>query len=270
MIKRITISNPAATCVPWWSKVPWLKDKTSIEFTPGVNIILGPNGSGKSTILMAIARRLMCAQGGTQKVTRDGLEESGIGRLDGLSIEHDGSPIMFCDPNQAVGLIGGAFDDDFFTTGVTNAMFRGSAGEVTMQRGNAAMRCLTGRESFPSIEWRTCQSDAYPQRKAVLDVLGEPPENPRPTILFDEPTRSLAMIYDLGFWQHVGMQAALNGIQVIVSAHSVFCLAVPGANYIETVLGYKEQCQKALQQAADVAAAAAGFAAAEAALAKGA
>ena len=51
----------------------------------------------------------------------------------GITFEHDGHGVRHFDPSHAAGLLGGgsAFDDDFFSSGVMNAMFKGSAGQTT-------------------------------------------------------------------------------------------------------------------------------------------
>ena len=76
MISSIRISDPTATCVPWWPEVEWLKGRETLEFTPGLNILWGPNGSGKSTVLTLLARLFHCEQAGEQKYT-----QTSVGKL---------------------------------------------------------------------------------------------------------------------------------------------------------------------------------------------
>lgn len=238
MITGITITDPTNTCVKWWPEVEWLKGVTELAFKPGVNVIIGPNGSGKSTVLTALARLLMCEQGGVQKITYDAMSEAGDGKKTGLTIQHDGSPVVYCDPNKTVGLIGGGFDYDFLDEGVHNTMFKGSAGQTTVSRLNHALHLLVGREPFPAVTRKGVPKDV----QWVQDLIGTPPEKPIPTIILDEPTRCLEMKLDAGFWGNLVKHSEKNGVQILVAAHSPFCVDLPGVHYIETKKLYRLEC----------------------------
>lgn len=248
MITSLTVTDPQNTCIKWWPHVDWLKGRDKIEFQPGVNILIGPNGSGKSTVLTALARMLFCEQGGVQVITGSGIQEAGRGQRTGLSIQHDGSPVMYCDPNVAVGLVGGmaGFDDDFFSDGVQNAMFKGSAGQTTLNRMGRALTMLAGQERIPAFKTKNVWKDS-PEFAWAQGLVGQPPEKPCPTIILDEPTRCLEMRWEAGFWRNVSHLSKANGIQVLVAAHSPFCVNLPEAHYIETKTGYRQECLQAVQ-----------------------
>ena len=240
MITGITITDPNNTCVEWWPTVGWLKGVKELTFKPGVNVILGPNGSGKSTVLTALARTLMCEQGGTQKVTYEAISEVGNGKKTGLRVQHDGSPVVYSDPNKAFGLVGGmaGFDDDFFELGLQNCMYKGSAGQTTITRLNDALHFLVGLKPVPAVKWNTHNENL----QWVKDLIGQTPEKPIPTIIFDEPTRCLEMKLDAGFWANLVKHSEKTGAQVIVAAHSPFCINIPGVHYIETKKEYRLEC----------------------------
>lgn len=44
--------------------LPFLKDRPTLDFKPGLNIVFGPNGSGKSTVLRMLAESMCAFQGG--------------------------------------------------------------------------------------------------------------------------------------------------------------------------------------------------------------
>ena len=63
MIYKLLVKDPTKAALPWWNTVEWLKDRTEIEFGPGLNILFGKNGSGKSTVIKSIAKVLCCLDG---------------------------------------------------------------------------------------------------------------------------------------------------------------------------------------------------------------
>ena len=248
MLRRLEIKKPKDTCVRWFADVPWLAGRKEVVFQPGVSIVVGPNGSGKSTLLVALARMLHCEQGGVQKVTSESVanctarsrEKTLIPK--GLVLEHDGSPVMFADPNKATGLIGGlaGFDSDFFSEGVASVMFKGSFGQTTLQRLTPVLDCLAGGKAVPVVEWK-CHLHQEDVKAAIQAVLGEVPESPIPTLLLDEPTRGLDIDKEYVFWAKLNDWVKSSNVQVVVASHSMFCYNVKDAHYIETVDGFRER-----------------------------
>ncbi len=248
MIANIDIREPKNCPIAWWEKVAWLKNIERITFEPGINILFGPNGSGKSTVLKLLARMLCCEQGGYQVVTYEGIRELGSNKKDGWKLKtgvmpvYDGAPAIYFNPDDAVGLIGGmaGFDYDFGMEGVMNAMFHGSAGQTTLYRANKAMETLI-TEKWSKVQWKA-DKKRYEELNKFL-VGSYVPESVIPTAIFDEPTRSLDLLKEIGFWMNIPRLAKKHKFQLIVAAHSPFAVNVPGANYIETEPGYLQKCR---------------------------
>ena len=147
--------------------VPFFKDKKKIAFKPGLNILVGPNGSGKSTVLRMLAESTCSFQGGVSAITEHAISQGvdmmaglrlngGAGKHKdklGLKVHHDGQPVVFSDPRQAVGLDSGAFDDDFFEQGLAEvtAGRRQSHGQLALSRTSMALSVLEDKKRFPGI-----------------------------------------------------------------------------------------------------------------------
>jgi len=246
VITAIRISNPETACVPWWSEVEQLKGLKSIKFDPGLNVLVGPNGSGKSTILMALARMLHCAQGDVQVVTQTSVIDicgPGLGSkiMKGVMPVHDGLPVMHFDPSKTVGLFGGSFDWDFGMEGIQNTMAKGSAGQTTLIRFDRVGAVLLGHKEPEGVEWKHTPYKDTTKNQIEKILAGKPikGKKSRPTLLLDEPTRSLDMRYQMGVWVNIA-RAAQKRLQIIVAAHSPLALLIPGANIIEMEKGYAE------------------------------
>lgn len=247
MIRELAITDAARTCIPWWDKVAWLKGRERIEFKPGLNLVYGPNGSGKSTLFTAIARMLCCHQGGRQLVTLDALRELGVGYgkpdiLDGAKPVHDGSPVMHFDPGMAVGLVGGmaAFDWDFSDEGFRNCMFKGSAGQTTVMRLDTVVNAMH-HGKWPELAWKVKDKP-----EGLASFLAGSFDKVGPTVLLDEPSRSLDLRMELGLWKLID-RAVANGVQVIVATHSVIpILREHPGHIIETQDGFLAQVQEML------------------------
>lgn len=253
MISELVIEDLNRSCVLHAKDVPFLQSLPRLEFKPGLNILWAANGAGKSTVLKALARMLHCEQGGKSVVTRDSIDavftvphakfrsgDRSESMAMGLRPVHDGQCVLHFDPGHAVGLLAGgaAFDWDFGMTGVLNATFHGSSGETTTARISDTLRTLTGDvAAWPKIEWRV-DKKAYSQVEEYLKgtlPLGQP------TVLLDEPDRSLSMKLQAGLWINLARRFA-NNVQVIAASHSPFALRLPGAHYIELTPGYLAEC----------------------------
>lgn len=266
MIKELRVTDPSAACTPWWKEVEGLKGRDRIEFEPGLNIIWGPNGSGKSTVITALARMLHCEQGGTQLVTSTSMHNlrgsmrNGI--PDGVMPIHDGQPVVYFDPGNRVGLIGGAFDWDFGDMGLRNTAFRGSHGQTTMMRAETALVSIIKNTPPPKASWKMREPSANPpsesasdydkQRWQTLDTVrrilaGTEKDSGRFTCLLDEPDRSLDIPLQFRYWLKLAEAVLVNDVQIIAASHSVFALDLPGVNYIEFKPGYLEQCRHTLR-----------------------
>lgn len=250
MIHRLTIKDPKATPIEFWSNIPWLKSLTQLDFKPGLNIIIGPNGSGKSTLLKALAMITHCRQSGISTITQASCREL-TGRrtnkvLDGIQIESNGTPTGYFTPEEKPGLIGGmaGFDYDFLAAGVYAATFKGSSGENTMQFYVATIEKLLATKSITTKTQTTAGHDfAFTSAK---------PSPEPPTILLDEPERAISLTLQGTLWagiENIASGRAPNPAQIIVATHSPLCL-FRNANYIETKQGFLNELKAVMTQEA--------------------
>ncbi len=245
MIKSLIVKDQSACCVDWLDMVPWLLEKKEIIFSPGLNVLVGPNGSGKSTILSIMARTLCCEQGETQAVTHHSLHklrtmfEEKI--LLGVVPVHDGSPTVYLNPENKPGLIGGSFDDDFFDLGLRNALGRGSAGQLTIHQSNRLFMMAVDNK-LPKAVWMYGSPEKYVWLAEHL--AGTLPAD-RPTMLLDEPTKAVDLLTQILYWK--AMVKLSGRVQIIVASHSILCMGIPGATYIETRDGYMDEVRRAMK-----------------------
>lgn len=253
MITELQITDPTATPCLWWPKVSAFEGRNTFKFNPtGLTILWGPNGSGKSTLLKILARLTHCEQGGTPLVTevsvREFVQNVGKDRDVGVSIKTDGQPVHFLDPGAEVGIIGGSFDYDFGSLGIeTTFQQRLSAGEKVTARTN---RILTEAAKCQEVPWKVHRDRVNEVWRRWLDVSTRGLESNikdigPPTLLLDEPTRSLGIPRQAEAWRVLGAQVRF---QIIAATHSVFALNIPEATYIDVVPGYLEECRAAIRE----------------------
>lgn len=250
MIHSVAVKNAKLTPCPWWADVEGLKGRKTFRFKPGLNILWGRNGTGKSTVLTALARYFHCEQGGRSVITTTSCREicdtfahdEKNKWKTGLKVEHDGQTVFYINPGKAVGLMGGAFDDDFFQEGITNTMMKGSAGQTTLMRTQMTLDHL--KKSKGKIEDRIGENvnDLWLEIRAkVLEMLKATVDEKGPlTILLDEPDRSIDLDYARQLWDILPIVARER--QVIVATHHPFAIRLDEkpvcAHYIE--LGNKD------------------------------
>lgn len=247
MIQKLIITDPKTTPVPWADET--IREPREFVFGPGMTILWGPNACGKSTLLSIMARLTCCEQGGVSTITQTALsalrrEGKLMSRLlaDGASLVSDGSAVRYINPSNKIGLVGGAFDDDFFGHGIANAMRKGSAGQDTI----AAMHDQLApwppqpvdKVGWVNDHWQFVLDFARQQFKPGVIPVGPP------TMLLDEPETHLSLPNQVNLWESlVGIS---KKCQIIVATHSVFGLNVPGAVYMDLEPGYLEECRKAV------------------------
>jgi energy-coupling factor transporter ATP-binding protein EcfA2 len=260
VIRSLEIKDPGSTPIGWLDKVEALGKPQRFEFRPGLNVLWGRNGSGKTTIIKLLSRLLHCEQGGVPMVTEESirtlferselLAKHDMDFASAVSVDHDGQGVRHFDPSVAVGLMGGgaSFDWDFGRKGIFNAMFKGSAGQVTMFRFEELMTGIVAGK-VPAVEWKMKASmvnDFWQARLKVAETfLSGHGDKGQPTVLLDEPERSYDVNTQVGLWRF--LRATAPTTQYIVASHCFFALQIPEAHYIELSPAYLSGCVGALK-----------------------
>lgn len=239
--------------------VPFFQKHRSIAFKPGLNVLFGPNGCGKSTLLRMMALYLAAEQGGVSTLTNTWRDEvadwhTQKSTLDGIVVQHDGTPILYGNPRNAVGLFGGsaAFDDDFMMQGLANLKSTASTGYTTMHRLGAMLGTLEGTAAFPAqFDDRIGllgPSKGSTGRDAVARaLLAASIPRGQHTLLFDEPESGLGLPAQNNVFKMLFGAARKHDFQIIVATHSAFALGMPDVNYIEMAPDYMGHCENALE-----------------------
>lgn len=224
---------------------PWLQSLETIEFTPGVNVLVGPNGSGKSTILRAMAKYFHLENTDNTSASYESLNDisydvparwGGSRRVlrSGVKILHDGGPVRRLDADWRPHA--DFTDDNMIEHLDTKHMYdRRSAGETSM----FFVRQLTENRLKPAKPWRPWNHDSNEVWAQVTQFLAGNIEGPKtPVLLMDEPDRALSVAEQEAFWPEMCVLADDLKLQVIAVTHNPFALGLPGVNYIETAPDY--------------------------------
>jgi len=226
MITELTIDDPNATPVKWWPKVEAFQGKHTFTFQEkGLTVLWGPNGSGKSSLLKILARVTHCEQGGTPMITDDSMRflNDFDGWTDGVSIKTDGKPVHFLDPAAQAGLMGGgaAFDFDVGIEEGMQSLFgqQTSSGQQTTAKFNRILQSSATLEKVPSkLRGKPDPETDYGKKRIETisratrflerNIEGDGP----PTILLDEPGRSLSIPRQAELWN--GLRPVPPGYEV--------------------------------------------------------
>lgn len=266
MIRSVTVRD--ARCAPYSyiADIPALKEGTTIEFKPGINIIVGANGCGKSTLIKTIATYLLCGNGCMKTPTGynavgdavndrhlwDPTESEKL--LDGIDVAHDYNGVAFILRNSYEMENGDALRDmDSFVSAYKRRV--SSMGENTMfsiQTLFDVMFADKGVEylAFPVANLKKIMDNAgdvwkerirqllqYYKRNQVTDLT---PEDFQYTVLMDEPDRNLD-IYNLDQVADILSQDK-EMTQLIATVHNPLLIArlsqKPNVNIIEMTEGY--------------------------------
>jgi predicted ATPase len=232
-------------------KLDFFKTHKKVEFKPGLNVLFGPNGCGKSTILRMAAMTLAAEQGGVSTITTTWLNDifdfGGECKLEGIKVSHDGQPLMYGNPRNAVGLFGGgaAFDDDFFSEGIANIQSKASTGLTTMNRLNRMLAVALGKAPFPAkFDERVKGSTRH---KAAMALLKASIPVGQQTLIFDEPESGLGLPVQGNLFSILHEAAKKNNFQLIIATHSAFALGLPNCNFIEMSPDYLNNSRVALE-----------------------
>lgn len=241
-------------------EVPFFKGRRRLDFKPGLNVLVGPNGCGKSTVLKILAESMCALQGGVSAVTETAVHQgidmgrgsTGMRDKLGLKVAHDGQPVMFCDPRQTVGLLAGAFDDDFFDQGVAETLARGSHGQTALRRMGGALAIVHGKAVFPASVRRTMSASnvnsMWQEALALLDKRLVPTvPRGQASLLLDEPEANYSVQWQARLWEMLAQPVVAKRFQIIVASHSVFAMGIPHANYIDFVPGFRQDVENILR-----------------------
>ena len=266
MIKSVTIRDAGNAPYAYIADIPALKEGTTIEFKPGINIIVGANGCGKSTLIKTIATYLLCGNGCMKTPTgynsvRDAANDRHLWNplrseklLDGVDVVHDYNGVAFILRNSYEMEGDEALRDmDSFKSAYTRRV--SSMGENTMfsiQTLFDVMFADKGVEylAFPIANLKKIMDNAgdvwkerlkklllYYKRNQVTDLT---PEDFQYTVLMDEPDRNLD-IYNLDQVADILSQDK-EMTQLIATVHNPLLIArlsqKPNVNIIEMTEGY--------------------------------
>lgn len=258
MISKITINDPKDIAINWWATNKNLKDVKTITFGPDLNILWGVNGAGKSSLLKLIAKMFHAEQGRTSIITESSVSELfKLGKKSipkGAEFIHDGQGVVFFDTGHKVGLYenGGGFDWDFGKEGIEAVMRRCSAGELTTHELISLVMKMKGvkeikpiykiKKKFVNSFWKS----RIEQIEKFFTSSADFAEKSKPTLMFDEPDRSVDIPHQRDVWR--AMSIIAKDFQVIVASHSPFAVNMPGAKYIEITDGYLDKCRQVIKE----------------------
>jgi predicted ATPase len=229
MITKLTINKNALESNSEFSyvnKIPFFNLNNEFSFQPGLNILFSPNGSGKSTLLKMLSLFTASNQGGVSTITSQWIHDVFMAKkLNGISIEHDGQPVFYSNPREAVGLSHGAFDDDFFNDGIQNTLSKKSSGYTTIQRLDKSFSILSGAAKSPI----SIGSKVGANNEAYEFLKGNIPTGQQ-THIFDEPETAMAIPAQEKLFEY--FQKLSSNTQIIIATHSPFALKCK-ANFIE-------------------------------------
>lgn len=236
------------------------------EFTDGLNVLFAKNGEGKSVCLNTL--KGYCGipndTGGWTRINEPNkLGASSMknfpyvyrkftpGNSDAW-VGWDGTPTFFNDGDIKV-------DSTFFfdkdrqsADGITSSgeqfealASKPSSGQYRIQRINKVMQIIQNPPNLTVVP-----EYVFDKNSAMFEVayLASLPKNGKPTLLFDEPERALALpkqkeLFDL-------LLDLSKTFQVIIATHSPFVLFVKGANIIDINNGYADECRDIIKESA--------------------
>jgi len=257
MITELRITDRKNTPIEWWDTISELARRRVFKFKEGLNVLTGPNGSGKSSILKAIGTLTHCVQGGVPKVTQNSVRgfmppmrfRRKLPPKEGMQLVSDGQPVHFFDPDTSPGLFSGgaAFDYDFLEAGIGEIVGarKASSGQATLMRLGRILQAAKESGDVTEIpDWERYNSLwRETLGVAVRGLKGTIPKGQK-TILLDEPGRSLDLINQVTLWAVILRWS--QDTQIIVASHSPLAFGRKKSHYVETVKGYRKECEFAL------------------------
>jgi ABC-type lipoprotein export system ATPase subunit len=227
-------------------KLPAVKRANRIKFSPSLNILWGPNGCGKTSILEIIAAHTFCYSGGWTRLL-DPMELAGLGKSESIELpaalsykspgnckavlDWDRVPVFFANgKDEGMGhfILEKARDTTDGITDPMEALFQKmtprSSGERRRAKLNQIQQMLQSAPDFRKTKVATHVNQLWQGvYQKQLDYLKQIPNEPRITVLFDEPERHLDLRTSDKFWRelipHISKYA-----QVFVATHHPLAL----------------------------------------------
>lgn len=245
MIKSVTIKKDKDSVIYdcWGAR--------TFKFTDGVNIIFGQNGCGKSVLMDTIARYLSIADGrgwttfltphdvagwNFDKKIKDylGVIESnkkhGFIKMDWDGVPAYKSEVQRDEMQMLTNLMqGGAREELSLSEAIALKTSNGSSGEKV----NHFLSRLLKMQTPDIAKFYGRGNDTWKFYGEMLpEYIKNLPRDGKPTLLMDEPDKSLDFATQRIFWEKF-VDELSKKYQVIIVTHSVFALARIGDNIID-------------------------------------
>lgn len=237
-----------------------------ITFTDGFSVLFGTNGVGKSVCLHTIKGYcgIPSNTGGWSRIsdpdrlgTRSPQQFPFAYRAYTPSncdawVGWDGIPTFFNDGDTKI-------DSTFFfdkerqtADGITTEaeqmealVTKPSSGQYRIQRINKVMQVI---KNIPDLGLVPDYIHNKKDAQAEIEYIRNLPRSGKPTLLFDEPERALALPKQKELFEILSDLS--KHYQVIIATHSPFVLFTKGANIIDLEEGYSDQCREIIKSSA--------------------
>lgn len=246
-------------------------------FSDGINLLYGPNGCGKSTIIKTLKGYSAIKTGGWTYPTVPA--QTGIGRLNGSDYPHcyssftpanckamvtwDGTPSFYNDGDCKSSPLAHFFHIQEYQDGITDEndiekqlKEMPSSGQYRLSKLNKSLSMV--KQGAPTYDEKDFgrfpdKSDShyslreYGYWKHIKQLYNTHIGPSKPTILLDEPERSLSHVKQKELFFKI-LPNELKDYQVIIATHSIYSLFTPTANIIEMEHGYIDGLKTAIKE----------------------
>lgn len=248
------------------------------SFTQDINVVFGPNGTGKSTLLKTLAA-YCCVRpnGGKPRFIEPGSLPGAFSgektpyphACSGLTgckadVDWNGALTLFYNPTEGDMPIRSFEEDDsdgFLGgfKGQLNHMFDKPSDGIKRAKKLIALRQILGENpDFAAKPTKESGGHSYDEMNDVWQAAfdgfagyvaacqDKHKNDQRPTILLDEPDRSVSISNQCSIWASY-LPSLVSKAQVIIVSHSPIALFVPGVNLIDLEDGYAAKSKKSIE-----------------------